>query len=391
MKPIEMVSLPRATARLKKTALLPNVVGNDQRYDAINGPILVAPGAEQPRKWRAHRFAILVTTFIAVSALAFLWMGGAEVSKSRATDVSPNLGSWVVPESCKAIMNSSKKHVATPSVDQLQDACARIEEFAGAAGARRRLTGTPLAYSCLPHFRIHLRTGPESAMSPVTFPYHSEVDLEATGDRNATIAMIIMHGAMRDADSYFCSFFKMEQSQPYRDPSSVLVITPDFNYANDEGVQASDAWWNSSKPAGDWRGGADASPGCCGGEKPVSSFDVLDSLVKLLSDRDRFPSLDEIVFVGHSAGGQCVQRYALSTKLPPTPEGDAANDSPEVRYIIANPSSYAYLNKSRVEYSCGKCECNRNECTCDEVMLKFTPFLFYCSLVLLLSAFEFMR
>ena len=379
MNPIEMVILPKATARLKKTALLPNVVGIDQRYDAIDGPILAPLGSEQPRKWRARRLLILATSAIAVFALAFLWVGSTEVSKTRATDGPPNLGSWVVPVSCKAIMNSSKKHVTTPSADQLQDACARIEEFAGAAGARRRLTGTPLAYSCLPHFRIHLRTGDDSAVSPVTFPYHSEVDLEATGDRNATIAMIIMHGAMRDADSYFCSFFKMEQSQLYRDPSNVLVITPDFNYANDEGVQASDAWWNSSKPAGDWRGGADASPGCCGGDQPVSSFDVLDSFVKILSDRDRFPSLDEIVFVGHSAGGQCVQRYALSTKLPPSPKGGATADSPEVRYIIANPSSYAYLNKSRVKYSCGKCECNRNECTCDEVMLKSTemPFCFH--------------
>jgi hypothetical protein len=299
-----------------------------------------------------------------------------------------------MPESCKAVLNSTGKGVIKPSANQLQAACARIEEYAGSAGARRRLTGTPLEYSCLPHFRIRVRSGLDSKkLSPaVTFPYHSEVDLEATGDRNATVAMLIMHGAMRDADSYFCSLYKLEQSQPYRDPSRVLIIAPDFNYANDDGVLPSDAWWNASKPSGDWRGGADASPGCCGGGPPVSSFHVLDSFVALLSDRARFPHLDEIVLVGHSAGGQCVQRYALSTKRPP-PAPAAADSvvSPEVRYIIANPSSYAYLDKPRVQYSCGDCECDSKECVCDKVNARVLccceKFLFLIRALLLLMTF----
>ena len=36
-----------------------------------------------------------------------------------------------------------------------------------------------------------------------------------------------------------------------------------------------------------------------------------------LNDSKRFPYLNEIAILGHSAGGQTVQRYALTTLLPP--------------------------------------------------------------------------
>ena len=38
------------------------------------------------------------------------------------------------------------------------------------------------------------------------------------------------------------------------------MITPDFNYENDEGVEIGDAFWNNSRPWGDWRAGAHSSP-----------------------------------------------------------------------------------------------------------------------------------
>jgi len=58
-------------------------------------------------------------------------------------------------------------------------------------------------------------------------------------------------------------------------------------------------------------------------------------LLDVLSDKMRFPALETIVVAGHSGGGQVVQRYALLT-----PRQD-------IRFIIANPSSYAYLSPER--------------------------------------------
>ncbi|EOD24750.1 hypothetical protein EMIHUDRAFT_238346 [Emiliania huxleyi CCMP1516] len=227
----------------------------------------------------------------------------------------------------------------------LEKACARVEAAAGKeAGARRRLTGVATAYSCLPHYRIPV-TGTDGR---VTFPYHSET-LLSEGDERATMALVVLHGAYRDADSYFCAMYDIQHEQGYR----------------------SDAFWNTSRPSGDWRAGAPSSPES-GHGRTVSSFaagqpasrwncqtdhslvsplgpQVMDTFVKLLSDERLFPKLEAITLLGHSAGGQFVQRYALMTVLPTAPRAGLS-----VRYVIANPSSFAYLDASRPVYSCGK-------------------------------------
>ena len=46
-------------------------------------------------------------------------------------------------------------------------------------------------------------------------------------------------------------------------------------------------------------------------------------------------------------GGQTVQRYALSTALPP-----AIRTGLALRYVVANPSSYGYLDSTRPVYKC---------------------------------------
>ena len=90
----------------------------------------------------------------------------------------------------------------------LEEACSRIEEAAGAAGARRKLTGTSTSYSCLPHYRVPL-TGTDGR---VVFPYHAEMDL-TKGDPKITMAIVVIHGAMRDADNYFCAFYDLHKDQ----------------------------------------------------------------------------------------------------------------------------------------------------------------------------------
>jgi pimeloyl-ACP methyl ester carboxylesterase len=55
-----------------------------------------------------------------------------------------------------------------------------------------------------------------------------------------------------------------------------------------------------------------------------------------LADPNVFPNLHSVVLAGHSAGGQFVQRYATAnTERLPT------------LYIVANPSSYLYMDKQR--------------------------------------------
>src|ERR1700756_5964144 len=82
-----------------------------------------------------------------------------------------------------------------------------------------------------------------------------------------------------------------------------------------------------------WEGGDPAE-----GPQPRGSFDALDAILARLADRHLFPDLKQVVVAGHSGGGQVVQRYAIATK------GEMALKAAQigVRYVVANPSSYAY-------------------------------------------------
>ena len=76
---------------------------------------------------------------------------------------------------------------------------------------------------------------------------------------------------------------------------------------------------------------------------PVSSFQVIDDLLRSLDDRKRLPTLASIVLAGHSGGAQLVQRYAVLNQI----DGPLRRDGIAVRYVVANPSSYLYLTKER--------------------------------------------
>ena len=58
-----------------------------------------------------------------------------------------------------------------------------------------------------------------------------------------------------------------------------------------------------------------------------------------------------------------VQRYAVMSVLAALYDID---DDIDVKFVVANPSSYTYLDKHRFEYSCGDCKCDSNNCTCDQ-------------------------
>jgi pimeloyl-ACP methyl ester carboxylesterase len=87
-----------------------------------------------------------------------------------------------------------------------------------------------------------------------------------------------------------------------------------------------------------WEGGDPAL-----GPAPTSSFDALDAILAKLGDRKLFPNLKQVVVFGHSGGGQVVQRYAIATK------GDQVllHEGIGVRFVVANPSSYAYFSRDR--------------------------------------------
>eukprot|EP01084_Bolivina_argentea_P010648 19847_1 len=70
----------------------------------------------------------------------------------------------------------------------------------------------------------------------------------------------------------------------------------------------------------------------------ISSFEIMDKLItKIFSDHN---NIKTAVVIGHSAGGQFVQRYALMNKL-------TDNMNKKIHFIGVNPSTYAYPNSKR--------------------------------------------
>jgi pimeloyl-ACP methyl ester carboxylesterase len=151
-----------------------------------------------------------------------------------------------------------------------------------------------------------------------------------------TRAVLILHGRLRNADVYFRSA-QTAQAAAGDAGRRAIMIVPQFLAEID--VEAfhlppDTLHWTLEG----WEGGNAAL-----GPSPASSFDALDAILARLADRRLFPDLQQVVVAGHSGGGQVVQRYAIAGR------GETAltREHIAVRYVVANPSSYAYFSPER--------------------------------------------
>ncbi|MFB5154322.1 alpha/beta hydrolase [Burkholderia orbicola] len=147
---------------------------------------------------------------------------------------------------------------------------------------------------------------------------------------------IVIHGTLRNADAYYASGRKVVEKAGAAG-AGTMVVAPQFLTRADVrafSLGASTLAWTQEG----WKGGEPArQPG------PVSSFAALDALLAHFADRRLYPSLSTVVVIGHSAGAQLLQRYAVAGR-----EGDAlARTGIAVRYVVANPSSYLYFDDER--------------------------------------------
>jgi pimeloyl-ACP methyl ester carboxylesterase len=158
----------------------------------------------------------------------------------------------------------------------------------------------------------------------------------ALDQRNEKIvrAMIMVHGAGRDADNYFrtavAAAFLADALE------DTIVISPRFA-SNGGGCQDKLAPNEVSWPCnGDsWRSGGAADK-----EGKLTSYDFADEILRKVANKAVFPNLKAIVVSGHSAGGQFANRYEMANQV---------HDKlgVPITYVVANPSSYAYLDATR--------------------------------------------
>jgi pimeloyl-ACP methyl ester carboxylesterase len=141
-----------------------------------------------------------------------------------------------------------------------------------------------------------------------------------------TRALIMVHGAGRNADHYFET--SMAAAFLAGALQNTIVLSPRFIAAPDK-PEANEVVWPGRGDS--WRSG-----GMSPSNPTLSSFDLADELLRELANKKNFPNLTRIVVAGHSAGGQFATRYAMAGKL------HGAVGSVAVSYVVANPSSYAW-------------------------------------------------
>ena len=150
-----------------------------------------------------------------------------------------------------------------------------------------------------------------------------------------TRALIMIHGAGRDADNYFRTAVAAAFLAGALEDT--VVIAPRLASNDGRGchdtLAANEVSWSC---AGDsWRSG-----GFAVSDPQLTSYDFTDEILKKLARKDAFPNLKRIVVAGHSAGGQFVTRYQMATPLHDTL-------GIPITYVVSNPSSYAYLDSDR--------------------------------------------
>jgi pimeloyl-ACP methyl ester carboxylesterase len=129
---------------------------------------------------------------------------------------------------------------------------------------------------------------------------------------------------------------RVHRPLPHNLPGSgadTLIISPQFLTGTDitaHHLSGQILHWSLTG----WEGGEPAQ-----GPTPASSFDAFDTILMHLSDRQLFPNLTTVVIAGHSGGAQVVQRYAVLRRG----ETYAKTAGIHIRYVVANPSSYAWF------------------------------------------------
>jgi pimeloyl-ACP methyl ester carboxylesterase len=176
---------------------------------------------------------------------------------------------------------------------------------------------------------VSLSTG----ANPVRSLIYRTYSLDATNP-NITRALIVVHGASRDADNYFRTAVAAAFLAGAMEDT--IVISPRFASSDrscKDKLDKNEVSWSCNGDS--WRSGGNAAS-----NPDLTSYDFADEILRKLANKERFPNLKSAVVTGHSAGGQFVTRYQMATKVYGTL-------GLPITFVVSNPSSYAYLDETR--------------------------------------------
>ena len=170
-------------------------------------------------------------------------------------------------------------------------------------------------------------------------PYYSNLSLNEVHD-DTKLAIVVLHGASRNADDYYDRMYAVVNGVGM---DSTIIIAPQFLRTGDLDVHnlSEDVlyWTNTTN----WTAGY-TSGNTSNHNRPftISSYSIMDTLLYRLAMNN--PILNQMVFVGFSAGGQFVNRYVGGNDVT---ERIFQEFNLSMRYIVGSPSSYLYMNDER--------------------------------------------
>ena len=151
---------------------------------------------------------------------------------------------------------------------------------------------------------------------------HNEVDQ----------VIISLHGTLRNGEEYFHDMCLAIGNKS----QTTLVIAPTFKRVDDAREEGEIYW--GRKWYEKWKYGYGSQNG------EISSFQAMDELIKNIAENKNFSNIRKISLIGHSAGGQFIQRYSVATEI------SSIVPDKEIELIVSNPSSYLYLHPQRVNF-----------------------------------------
>ncbi len=192
-----------------------------------------------------------------------------------------------------------------------------LREPYGSASAVRRASACTTATPACERW-VTLGGGPGRSMVYASYPLD-------TPNPAITRALIMVHGANRNADHYFETAMAAAFLAGALD--NTVVVAPHMIAARDT-PRANEIVWPEGRNS--WRSGGNSPT-----NPTLTSFDFVDELLRRFADKKTFPNLTHIVVAGHSAGGQFATRYEMANKVH-----DRLGVT--ISYVVANPSSYAW-------------------------------------------------
>lgn len=171
----------------------------------------------------------------------------------------------------------------------------------------------------------------DNAQVSGNFSFYSNypIYLEEAEWEDLKYAIIVVHGANRDADNYFSYMTSTLNSESLQE--STILISPEFKASGDAGND--DLYWNN-----DWREGQSSTSSA-----RLSSFEAIDALLERLSDRVAFPVLEKVIITGHSSGALFSQVYGAANTAEPMYEHLS------LQYIVANSQYFYYPDNQRYD------------------------------------------